>query len=290
MKSIDYSPEIRLAESTVNSIHDLFTRRETIDAQLHERMLEFLRPIISAYPEASWLTIGDEGIDGWLLRQYGAKTVTASSISDARLRKAADLGHLKGIEVRALNAEHLDLPDNSVDFILCRQAYHHVRRAPLAFYEFMRVARRGFVLIEPMECSAPKPLDAVRMLSKMLLRRRRPEYSLFEPAGNFVYRISERDIFRMLAAVQFPWFAIKTFNSFYLPWIATRHRGSLLAQAILRLGVSTQDCLSSCRLISPGLCVAFVPTQSDAEGTRRVLHSARFRIVTIPRNPYPVAL
>jgi len=286
MKSPDYHPEISLAESAVDSIHDLFTHRETVDAWLHERMLQFLCPIAAAYPNASWLTIGDEGTDGWMLRQYGAKAVTASSISDVRLKKAADLGHLNGIEVRALNAEHLDLPDDSFDFVLCCQAYHHVRRPPLAFYEFVRVARFGFILVEPIELPVTRPLDVVRRLAKTLLRGSPPESDLFEPAGNFIYRLSERDIFRMAAAVQLPWFAIKTFNNFYLPWLAEQHRESLLAQLILKLGIGAQDALSSCRLMSPGLCVGFVATSLDTMSARDALQADRFRIVSIPRNPY----
>ncbi len=286
MKFTNYDDEITLAESGVDSIHDLFTRRGNVDALLHERMLQFLSPFTAGYPAASWLTIGDNGIDGWMLRQYGAQTVTASSLSDVRLKKAADLGHLDGIEVRALNAERLDLPDNSFDFVVCRQAYHHVRRAPLAFYEFLRVARFGFFLIEPMEGSMTRPLDAVRTLAKMLLRGRRPEYDQFEDAGNFIYRISERDIFRMLAAVGLHWFAIRTFNNFYLPRVAALNRDSVLAQLALKLGIGVQDLLSSCRLMSPGLGVIFVATGLNIDSARKTLSTARFRVIKIPKNPY----
>jgi len=127
-----YDLEIRLAESGLDSIEDLFTRRDKVDALLHERMLDFVRPLVIAQPDAHWLTIGDNGIDGWLLRQLGAKAVTASSLSDIRLRRAAELGHLGGIDVLSLNAERLNLPDGSFDIVLCRQAYHHVRRPPLS--------------------------------------------------------------------------------------------------------------------------------------------------------------
>jgi SAM-dependent methyltransferase len=289
METSEYDSEIELVESAVETIQDLFTHRETVDALLHERIVNWCAPIIDAYPDASWLTVGDNGADAWMLRQYGAKTVTASSLSDVLLRKAAEMGHLNGIEVRALNAEHFELPEDSFDLVLCCQAYHHVRRAPLAFYELMRVARIGFILIEPMECSVPRPLDIVRTFAKMILRRRSPEYDLFEPAGNFIYRISERDVYRMLTAVQLSWFAIKTFNSFYLPWLAGQNRNSLLARTIFKLGIGTQDVLSWCRLMSPGLATVFVGTGGDLVPAQRALHSAGFRIVRIPNNPYSSA-
>jgi SAM-dependent methyltransferase len=284
----NYDLEIRLAHSAVDGIHDLFTRRGSMDFRMHERMMDLIRPIITAYPEAHWLTIGEEGQDGWMLRQRGAAAVTASSLSDVRLQKAAELGFLPGMPVRALNAEHLDCADAAFDLVLCRQAYHHVRRAPLAFYEFMRVSRRGFVLIEPIE-GPRRPLEFARALAKMALRHRSPIYDLFEPSGNYIYRVSERDVFRMLTALQVPWFAIKTFNTFYLRWLAAQPRSSLLARAIYNLGVGLQDFLCLCRLMNPGLCIAFVPTEEDPRRAREVLEKARFRIVETPKNPYAAA-
>jgi SAM-dependent methyltransferase len=281
----NYDLEIQLAHSAVDDIRDLFTSRGAMDFHMHERMMDFVRPIIAAYPEAHWLTIGDEGQDGWMLRQRGAAAVTASSLSDARLQKAAELGFLTDIPVRALNAEHLDCAEAAFDLVLCRQAYHHVRRAPLAFYEFMRVSRRGFVLIEPFE-GPRRPLEFVRALAKMALRRRSPIYDLFEPAGNFIYRVSKRDVFRMLTALEVPWFAIKTFNTFYLGWLAAQPGSSFVARTIFNLGIGLQDFLCLCRLMNPGLCIIFVPTEQNSQRVREVLEGAKFRIVTTPKNPY----
>lgn len=284
----NYDLEVQLAHSAVDCIHDLFTRRGSMDFRMHERMMDLVRPVIAAYPEAHWLTIGDEGQDCWMLRQRGAAAVTASSISDVRLQKAAELGFLSGIPVRALNAENLDCAEAAFDLVLCRQAYHHVRRAPLAFYEFMRVSRRGFVLIEPIE-GPRRLLEFVRALAKMALRHRSPIYDWFEPAGNYIYRVSERDVFRMLTALEVPWFAIKTFNTFYLAWLAAQPRSSIVARAIFSLGIGLQDFLCHCRLMNPGLCMIFVPTEDDPQHAREVLERAGFRIVSTPKNPYTAA-
>jgi ubiquinone/menaquinone biosynthesis C-methylase UbiE len=284
----DYESEIESTESQsedIQRLQDLFNHRETIDAWQHERMLQFLSPIITARPDARWLTIGDAGVDAWILHEWGVKTVTASSISDARLKKLKGLGYLEGIEVRALDAEHLELSSSSFDIVLCRQAYHHVRRAPLAFYEFMRVARMGFVLIEPMEPTL-RPLNAVRTLVKVILRRRKPIFDSFEPIGNYIYRISEEEIFRMLAAVQLPWYAIREFNNFNGGGIAGRRRDAPLPRSIFQTAVGVQNVLSSCYLMSSGLCVVFVPTSPDAEPLKEALRAAGFRIVPIPRNPW----
>jgi ubiquinone/menaquinone biosynthesis C-methylase UbiE len=285
MKSPGYELEIKTAESTLDGINDLFTRRETMDAWMHERMLDLVHPLIAAYPNANWLTIGDGGADAWMLRQRGVRAVTASCISDVRLREAARLGHLKDIPVRAFHAECVDVTDASFDFVLCKETYHHVRRAPLAFYEFMRVSRLGFFLIEPAECSL-RMFNIIRRSAKLILRQRRPIYDLFEPTGNYIYRVSEREVFRMLTAVQLPWFAIKYFNVFNVRWLAAQRRDFWPARALASLGIGFQDVLSACRLMSPGMCALFVPTNPPLEAARDALRAAHFRILKTPRNPY----
>ena len=285
MKSPEYGLEIKVAGSKLDGINDLFTHRESMDAWMHERLLGLVDPLIAAYPNAHWLTIGDGGADAWMLQQRGARAVTASSISDVRLREAAKLGHLKDIPIRALNAECLDVGDASFDLLLCKETYHHVRRAPLAFYEFMRVSRLGFVLIEPAEFSL-RLFNSIRALAKIMLRKRRPIYDLFEPTGNYIYRVSEREVFRMVTAVQLPWFAVKYCNVFYVHWLGAQRRDSWPARALASLGIGFQDVLSACRLMSPGMCALFVPTAPPLEAAREALRAAHFRILTIPRNPY----
>jgi hypothetical protein len=90
----------------------------------------------------------------------------------------------------------------------------------------------------------------------------------------------------MLAAAQLPWFAIKTFNNFNNRWLAGQRRDALLARFIFQIGVGVQDVLSSWHLMSPGLCVVFVPTSPAAEAAQEALRAAHFRIVPIPKNPY----
>lgn len=109
----------------------------------------------------------------------------------------------------------------------------------------MRVSRIGFVLIELVEYPR-RPLDALRTLAKMVLRRRHLVDDLFEPVGNYIYRVSERDIVRMQVAAQIRWFAIKTFNNFSSQWLASQRLDALLARLVFRIGVGVQDILSLC--------------------------------------------
>jgi len=282
----NFGQEIRLHEASSERIPSLIGEPGTIDAMRHERMFRAVHPLLGMFAKDAWLTIGDGGADGWMLRRLGAKRVTASSISDARLRQLQLSGHLAGIELRSLNAEAIDLPDGSVDFIFCKEAFHHFPHAPLAFYEFLRVARRGFLLIEPSELCHRRLLDVARTFAKLVLRRRAPIYELFEPVGNFIYRVSQREVERMLTAIQLPWFAIHNFNNFGTGWLARQPRDRRVARAMFELGVRVQDALAACRLMSPGLCALFVPVAPAPAGLQDVLRASGFRIVQLPRNPY----
>jgi ubiquinone/menaquinone biosynthesis C-methylase UbiE len=264
----------------------VFSRPDSIDAMRHEQMLAHAAPLIAAHPDASWMTVGDGGGDGWMLSRLGAKKVTMTNISDARLQTLAQDGLLPDIQVRSLNAEKIDLPDHSVDFVLCKEAFHHFPRAPIAFYEFMRVSRLGVLLLEPIELSSPRPLDILKRLAKRVLRRRSPIYELFEPVGNYIYRVSPREIFRMMAAVQMSWFAVRPFNDFSTPWLLHQPRKNSKARMLFRLGMLGQDIPSSCGLMSPGMAAVYIPTGGNDEQTRSALANAGFKITQIPVNPY----
>jgi ubiquinone/menaquinone biosynthesis C-methylase UbiE len=281
-----YDQEIRLHEATSKKVPSLIGVPDLIDAWRHERMFEAARPIIAAFPEGEWLTIGDGGQDAWMLSQMGARRVSASSISDARLAELQRAGPLAGIEIFALNAERIALADASVDLILCKEAFHHFPHPPLAFYEFLRVARRGFLLIEPAELPSPRALDMVRTFAKLALRRRAPVYELFEPVGNYIYRVQHREIARMLTAIQHPWFAIRHFNDFSTFWVVRQPRQHALARRLFEFGLLVQDVLVACHLMSPGLCALFVPIEPAPESLKTGLGAAGFQIVELPRNPY----
>lgn len=281
-----YDQETSLHEVSAERVPSLIGQPDTIDAWRHERMLRLAQPLINVQPDAAWLTIGDGGADAWMLRQMGARQVTASSISDARLRTLASRGHLPDIEIRAINAERIDLPDRAIGFILCKEAFHHFPRAPIAFYEFMRVAHSGVLLIEPADFGFARPFDVLRTVSKLVLRRRPPVYELFEPVGNYIYRLSPREVGRMLTAMQVPWFAVRRFNDFSTRHLVNKRRDDVLPRAVFEAGLAVQNGLAAVGLMNPGFCAVFVPTGATGDDTRRALSDARFDIVETPRNPY----
>jgi ubiquinone/menaquinone biosynthesis C-methylase UbiE len=90
---------------------------------------------------------GGVGGEGTYLANRGCRSVVVSDFSahalgicerrDPRLR------------TRQLNAEALDVPDDSYDVVLVQDGLHELRRPVLGLTEMMRVARRAVAVIEP---------------------------------------------------------------------------------------------------------------------------------------------
>ena len=213
-------------------------------------MLECTVPLLTEWPTSKWITVGDGsfGSDAFFLRNHGA-AVTATSISSDTLAVAHANGWIDAYA--AENAESLSYEDNAVDFVLCKEALHHFPRPPIGFYEMLRVARNAVVLIEPVE-AAWRVLSSLKTFAKSVLRG--DSDAQFEPTGNFVYRLSIREVFKMLTALGYPCFAWKGINDCYIPRLKDACANQRSAGWLLtRIGIAVQDALCSARLLSFGL-------------------------------------
>src|ERR1035437_628215 len=179
-----------------------------------------LDPILDSDPGASWLTIGDGryGSDAYYLIQKGFR-VMATDISDAALEIGAEKGFIK--DYHKENAEHLSFPDKEFDYCLCKEALHHFPRPYAAIYEMLRVSRKGIVLIEP--CDMYIFSASRQILFRLLIEKlsRIPFFSkflgdikrhTFEDAGNYVYKISRREIEKVALGLNLQYITFKDFN------------------------------------------------------------------------------
>lgn len=259
---------------------------ESLDARRHWRMYELARPLVAADPDGLWLTVGDSGGDAAALRRMGAGRVVASCISAANLRRLAQQGLLDGVSIAEVNAERIGPLGVEVDYLLCKEAYHHFPRAPLAFYGFLEVARRAVVLIEPLDMGRVFPLEILRTAAKRWLRGDPPEHLLFEEWGNFIFRLSLAELDRMLTALQIERYFVAYHNDFYHPRLSPRPVSDRLAERIERLGVAVQDVAARLGLMAYGKVAVVVPTgplpAAAVEGLRR----KGFRERRTARNPY----
>jgi len=254
----------------------------SIDNWRHSRMLDCTRPLVEAFPESVWMTVGDGryGSDAAYLKEQGVDA-TASSLTDDKLRVAHERGFIDAYRIE--NAESISLCENAVDFVLCKEAYHHFPRPPIALYEMLRVARVGAVLIEPLDDI--RVLSLVRTMAKKVLRG--DTEMNFETSGNFLYRLNVRELGKLLTAMGCEVMAFKGINDFYhgrlsqcdaKPWDA----GSLLT----RIGIAVQDVLAQMRLLGFGLgCVVVFKGRPEGRLLERLVLSG-FRIIELPKNPY----
>ena len=162
-----YAAHERTYDTEINqNLAQTWTKENTIDSWRHARMYQCVDPLLIEFPGARWLTVGDGryGTDAHYLEQHHADAV-ATDIADGMLQRAKAAGYIKNFQKE--NAEQLSFEDESFDFVLCKEAYHHFPRPMIALYEMIRVAKRGVVLIEPDESRRPMGLAA------RPLRRRR---------------------------------------------------------------------------------------------------------------------
>lgn len=119
-----------------------WANKDTVDYWRHQRMYSCLDPIIDSNKGAKWLTIGDGryGTDANYILSKGETNVIATDIADTYLKIAKEKGFIQDYQVE--NAEDLSLEDESDDFVLCKESYHHFPRTMVALYEFLRVAKK----------------------------------------------------------------------------------------------------------------------------------------------------
>ena len=266
-----------------NQLPMMFWMSEGVDAWLHDRKYEQILSLIRSFPEANWLTIGDGrfGSDAYYIQTHGGNAVP-SSISDATLKVALERGYIK--EYKIENAENMKSGDNEFDFILCKESYHHFPRPSLAFYEMLRVASQAVVLIEPIE-GTNRLMDWLRntVIKKYV---RGDQTSLFEPSGNFIYRVSIREIEKMMTSINGSLIAVKQFNSFYHPSLASQKMGFTHGSILTKAAICLQDSLSFLGLMNYGLATIIIFKIPCTPALQEVLKKSGFHLINLPKNPY----
>lgn len=259
-----------------------YTNPGSIDNWRHTRMLAMSDSLILAMPKSRWMTIGDGryGSDAAYLESQGVD-VLATSLTDERLR----IAHADGLisKYQCENAEHISLPDNSVDFVLCKESYHHFPRPPIALYEMLRVAKEAVVLIEPMD--NPKLLDSLKTAFKRIIRG--DQEMNFEPSGNYLYRTSVPEVEKLLTAMGGRYIAVKGLNDFFHPKLGNYEAGTVnVGSVITRFGVFIQDVLAKLGLLGYGLGSIIVFKGVPSESVLKSIRADSYKVIELPINPY----
>jgi len=283
-----YALQEKTVLSQQQTMPSMLGQPDCVDAWRQRRMYGLIQPIVAYGIESRWLTIGDSGSDATMLAEAGvaASRIVASSLCTAQLERLADRGYLPGIEIRRVNAERIEAPDDGFDFVFAKEVYHHLPRPAIGLYEMLRVAREAVVLIEPIDFLG-RPLDRLRDLVKTLLRRKLVQGE-FEYYGNYTYRMSLRETRKLMTGMAYGDMYVLTFNDF------GNNAGSApvsdrYQMALHRLAMGVQDLLARSLLMSWGKCVVVLAKQPLAAPLRARLEAAGFRHHLLPRNPYLAA-
>ena len=207
-----------------------FRELGTVNDWRHLRMLEFSSCFKDS--DLTWLTIGDHfGHDALLIKEHGNKHVTPSSLNIIQLLNARNSSLIDNF--LCINAEKIELPDNSFDFIVCKEALHHMPRPYMAIYEMLRVAKKGICFIEPNDPVIDWSPSSKNSISRKIIDNSivgksvqyldvngQEIYSKFldwweDGAFNYVYTISKREVSKIAQGLGIPSYATLGFNDIY---------------------------------------------------------------------------
>lgn len=188
----------------------------TIDYWLHQRLFDLANPLINTNDH--WLTVGDGyGFDANYFARNGCK-VMATDIGGAFLPLVKAQKLIDDFSVE--NVEKLSFDDNSFDYVFCKEAYHHFPRAYLGVYEMIRVAKKAIILAEPQDPLTKMPLMLAvknildRFDPTILQKYWKNRYS-FEEVGNYVFKLSDREMEKIAMGMNLPAIAFKGINNSY---------------------------------------------------------------------------
>jgi len=265
--------------------------KDTVDAWRHLRMYGNLDPLLNA-EHSKWLTIGDGryGNDANYILSKGCDAL-ATDISDILLKEAKEYGYIT--QYKKENSESLSFNDSEFDYVFCKEAYHHFPRPMLALYEMLRVAEKGVILIEPNDRYINNSVTDVFFrnfinLIKKLLGIKASRHD-FEDSGNYVFRISRREIEKVSLGLNYEVVAFIGINDAYIKGVEFEKlsdKGPLLKK--IRAIIFIRDLLCKLRLIDYGLLASIIFKQEPSEDLLLTLKKAGFEIIRLPQNPYIV--
>lgn len=150
------------------------------------------------------LVVGGSAEDGRTLHRVGFTRVTLSNLLDPRPSEQSDLDDAEMHTVR-VDAESMELADNSYDVVLAHEMLHHCRSPHKALLEMLRVSRKYVILLEPNNSFAMRMLLRLRFSFPYEL----PAViaSGFQTGGvrdssipNYIYRWNAMDVYQTTAS------------------------------------------------------------------------------------------
>jgi len=253
-------------------------------------MYKTLDAILETELNASWLTVGDGryGNDAkYIIDKHG--DAVASDISDILLKEAAMSGHIPKYSQE--NGEHLSFTDAAFDYVLCKEAYHHFPRPMIALYEMLRVANSGVFLIEPSDNHINDTVfkllfSRIKLTLKRLLGHGSSRHD-FESSGNYVFRISKREIEKVAMGLDYRTVAFKGINDAYFPGVEFEKQSeNSPTKTKVKALIGINNFLCNIGITNHGLLATIIFKKILSEKLQKKLISSGFDLVNLPENPY----
>ena len=279
----DKHPELwkKISSNNEPSSEKSWLDKSSLDYWRHNRIRNSIKALITNTKNKKWITIGDGrfGTDANFLLTSGCSNVTATDISEELLA----IGARKKFITRyaAQNAEKITYKDDSFDYALCKEAYHHFPRPVIALYEMLRISKYGIVLIEPND-QANIQIPFINSFTQK---------HQFESIGNYVYSLSRHEIEKIMLGIGLRFYAFKGVNDYYIEGIedCPQKNGSF-KQHLNRLKLKTiiwvKDVLPSLHLKNSNLISIIIFKQEPQAKLLSSLIKDGFKFKTLPLNPY----
>ena len=259
--------------------------------QLITRPLEFLTPFFDS--SKTWLTVGDyNGLEANYLLQRN-QNVIASDLSDAMLKEAKSEGLIKKFNKQ--NVERLTYSDNSFDYVVCKETFHHFPRAYLGLYEMIRVSKTATILVtEPIDILSKMSLlvlikNICDKINPLLINKFWKNRFSWESVGNYVFKISEREIEKIAMGIGLPYIAFKKYDNFKSHKTIEGLFDVPINQKLYRkikLKLAIRSFISSLGIIPHGsLCCVIFKEQPNKKVVSD-LNGLGFTTIQLPKNPY----
>jgi SAM-dependent methyltransferase len=188
----------------------------------HHSLMDAVIPILKTSPSNStWLTIGDSRFcyESAYIKHLSKNlsthvTVMGSSLRNDTCYYTLNAGLIDKFSL--LNVEAIELDDDSFDFVLTKESFHHFYRPYLGVYEMLRVARHGVILIEPSESALEKFESNIARdersenLANSILRK--PIRTNYEHVG-YQFNINPMELRKIALALGYKYIAFQGNNS-----------------------------------------------------------------------------
>ncbi len=266
----------------------LLKNKDCVEYFLNNKSLNILKPLLNK--NNTWLTIGDyNGLEAQYFKENN-QSVIASDISDIFLKAAKEEKLIDRFSKE--NVEFLSFEEDSIDYVSCRQSFHHFPRAYLGVYEMIRVAKKGVILIEPIDILHTMPwmllfknfcdLFNVNLINKIWKNR----FS-WEKVGNYVFKISEREIEKIAMGIGLPCIAFKGVN--VLLNIKEDQRTVPTNKKLLKKvmkKISLLNILCKLRIIPYNTLCSIIFKEMPSDELLNDLKAEGYKIIKLPANPY----